>query len=225
MVSVRTPVGNKKRLLLLILLVSLAALAYFLRDYLRIDLLVASIGSLGPWGPIAYILLYLIAPPLFIPGSAITIAGGALFGPVWGTFYTIVGATGGASLAFLIARHLAGDWVEHKTSGILRRLKRGVEEEGWRFVAFTRLVPIFPFNLLNYAFGLTRVKFSHYAIASFFCMLPGAAAYSFIGYAGREAAVGSEGLILKIGAAVGLLLLVFMIPRFVRTWRKSGGKA
>lgn len=212
---------EKKKIAVFAVLVALAVAAYFSRHHLRIDLLVARFRSLGPWGPVAYILLYLVAPPLLIPGSPITIAGGALFGPVWGTVYTILGATGGASFAFIIARYLAGEWVEKRTGGILRRLKEGVEEEGWRFVAFTRLVPLFPFNLLNYAFGLTRVKFSHYAAASFFCMLPGAAAYSFIGYAGREAAAGSEGLILKIGTAVGLLLFVSMIPRAVKAWRRK----
>lgn len=216
--------ANTKKIALLVFLVVLVSSAYFLREYLRIDLLVDRIRALGPWGPIAYILLYLIAPPLLIPGLPITIAGGALFGPMWGTVYTSLGATGGASFAFLIARYLAGDWVESKTSGILKRIKEGVEEEGWRFVAFTRLVPIFPFIVINYAFGLTRVKFSHYAAASFFCMVPGTAAYTFIGYAGREAALGSKGLLVKIGAALGLLILVSLIPRFLKGWRERGSR-
>lgn len=214
-------IGVNKKILFLVVIVLLISLGYYLRGYVRIDVLLERIKDLGPWGPLLYILVYFIAPSLFIPGSAITIAGGAIFGPVWGTLYTIIGATGGASIAFLIARYLAGDWVQEKAKGILRRLKEGVEEEGWRFVAFTRLVPLFPFNLLNYAFGLTRIKFPHYVITSFFCMLPGAAAYSFIGYAGREAAAGSEGVLLKVAAAVGLLFFVFMIPRFVRILRPS----
>ncbi|MFQ5918053.1 MAG: TVP38/TMEM64 family protein, partial [Candidatus Binatia bacterium] len=185
----------RKKLFIFLGLLALIGLAYSQRSHLRIDLMVEQIRALGPWGPVAYIILYLIAPPLFIPGSAITLAGGALFGPFWGTLYTIFGATGGASLAFLIGRYLAGDWVENKAKGIMKRLKDGVEKEGWRFVAFTRLVPLFPFNVLNYAFGLTKIRFFHYVVASFFCMLPGAAAYTFIGYAGREAALGGEGLV------------------------------
>ncbi|WP_338063196.1 TVP38/TMEM64 family protein [endosymbiont of Riftia pachyptila] len=82
-----------------------------------------------------------------------TLAGGALFGPVLGTFYNLTGATIGAVLAFLIARFFTSNWVEQKTGGHLKRLKEGVENEGWRFVAFVRLVPLFPFNLLNYAVG------------------------------------------------------------------------
>lgn len=196
-------------------------MGYSFRDYLRIDLLVQQIRSLGSWGPAVYVFLYLVGPPLMIPGAPITIAGGALFGPVWGTVYTIVGATSGATASFLIGRYLAGDWVEQKSLGRIRQLKEGVEREGWRFVAFTRLVPLFPFNLLNYAFGLTRVKLSHYVLATFFCMIPGATAYSFIGYAGREAALGGEALIFKVAAAVGLLLFVFMLARLVRSMKSK----
>jgi len=208
--------ATRRKILIFSGLLVLIGLAYWQRSHLRIELLVEQIRALGPWGPAAYIILYLIAPPLFIPGSVITLAGGALFGPLWGTLYTIFGATGGASLAFLIGRYLAGDWVENKAKGILKRLKDGVEKEGWRFVAFTRLVPLFPFNVLNYAFGLTKIRFFHFVAASFFCMLPGAAAYTFIGYAGREAALGGKGLVFKIAAACGLILFVFMLPRLIK---------
>ena len=102
----------------------------------------------------------------------------------------------------------------------MKRLKDGVEQEGWRFVAFTRLVPLFPFNVLNYAFGLTKIKFSHYALASFFCMLPGATAYTFIGYAGREAIAGGERRVIWIAMAIGLVLFVSMLPRFIKSIRK-----
>ena len=106
-------------------LLVLIGLGYWQRSHIRIDLQVQQVRALGPWGPAAYIFLYLIAPSLFIPGSAITLAGGALFGPFWGTLYTIFGATGGASLAFLIGRYLAGDWVEKKSKGMMKRLKDG----------------------------------------------------------------------------------------------------
>jgi uncharacterized membrane protein YdjX (TVP38/TMEM64 family) len=211
--------GATKKILLVAVLLVLIGLALVFRDQMRVEILLEQIRALGPWGPLAFILLYAIAPPLFVPGFPLTLAGGALFGPVWGTLYSLVGATSGATLAFYIARYLASDWVEQRTKGIAKRLKEGVEQEGWRFVAFTRLVPLFPFNLLNYAFGLTKIKPSHYIVTSFFAMLPGAAAYSFIGYAGRESAVGGEGLVFKIGAALGLLVFVSMLPRFVRRMR------
>lgn len=116
-----------------------------------------------------------------------------------GTLYSLTGATLGAVSAFLIARHLAAGWVQTRvesgTGGRFARLVSGVEAEGWRFVAFTRLVPLFPFNLLNYALGLTRIPLPHYLIASFVFMSPGTFAYAYLGYAGREAVAGGEGLI------------------------------
>lgn len=211
--------GATKKTLLVAALLALMGLAWMFRDHIRVELLLTQIRALGPWGPLAFILLYGIAPPLFLPGFPLTLAGGVLFGPLWGTLYSLVGATGGATLAFFIARYLASDWVEERTKGLPKRLKEGVEQEGWRFVAFTRLVPLFPFNLLNYAFGLTKIKPSHYIVTSFFAMLPGAAAYSFIGYAGRESAVGGEGLVFKIGAALGLLVFVSMLPHLIRRVR------
>ena len=166
-------------------------------------------------------LIYALGTVLFFPGSLITLAGGALFGPIWGTLYNLTGATLGATLAFLIARYLAGDWVEQKTAGRLRQLKEGVEAEGWRFVAFVRLVPLFPFNVLNYALGLTRIRLFHYVVASWLCMLPGALAYTWLGYAGREALSGSEGMIQKGLLALALLALVAFLPRLIGRLRQG----
>src|ERR1700738_5094171 len=98
----------------------------------------------------------------------------------------------------------------------LGRLMRGVEEEGWCFVAFVRLVPLFPFNLMNYAFGLTRIRLREYVLASLVCMVPGALAYSYLGYAGREAAFGQAGAIRKAVLALALLAAVAFLPRLVR---------
>jgi uncharacterized membrane protein YdjX (TVP38/TMEM64 family) len=214
-----------RKVILVVVLVGLIGLAFMFRHHIRVDLLLDQIRALGVWGPLAYIVLYSIAPSLFIPGFPLTIAGGALFGPVWGTMYTLIGATSGATFAFFIARYLAAEWVEQRSQGIVKKLKEGVEQESWRFVAFTRLVPLFPFNLLNYAFGLTKIKPLHYIVTSFFAMLPGAAAYSFVGYAGRESAVGGEGLALKVAAALGLLIFVTTIPKFIRTLRGESGGA
>jgi uncharacterized membrane protein YdjX (TVP38/TMEM64 family) len=144
------------------------------------------------------------------------VAGGALFGPVWGTLWNLIGATSGATLAFMIARYVASDWVAARAGERLARLIRGVEEEGWRFVAFVRLVPLFPFNLVNYAFGLTRIRLGEYVLASFVCMAPGALAYTYLGYAGREATSGQAGAIGKALLALALLAAVAFLPRLVR---------
>jgi len=203
------------------LLIAGITLAVIYRDAFDAAELESWVKDAGPAGPILFMLIYALGAVLFLPGSALTLAGGALFGPVWGTLYNLTGATIGATLAFLIARYLASDWVEQKTGGRLKQLKQGVEGEGWRFVAFVRLVPLFPFNLLNYALGLTRIKLSHYLIATYVCMLPGALAYTYLGYAGREAVAGGEGLIQKAMLALALLALVAFLPRIIGRLRQK----
>lgn len=182
--------------------------------------LAAWLEGAGIAAPLVFMGMYTLAPVVFMPGSVLTLAGGALFGPIWGTFYSLTGATLGATLAFLVARYLASDWVAKRTGGRLKQLIEGVESEGWRFVAFVRLVPLFPFNLLNYALGLTRIRLSHYVITSYITMLPGAIAYTYLGYAGREAVVGGEAMIQKGLLALGLLALLVFLPRLVTRLRQ-----
>ncbi|MBI5681769.1 MAG: TVP38/TMEM64 family protein [Deltaproteobacteria bacterium] len=145
--------------------------------YLDKDLFQTGVKGFGMWGPLVYILIYSITPSLFLPGIPVTIAGGLAFGPFYGTIYAIIGATIGASIAFLIARYFARGFVENLLKGRFKTIDEEVEKKGWLFVAITRLIPVFPFNLLNYAFGLTKIRFSHYVIASFIFMLPATAAY------------------------------------------------
>ncbi|RJP92230.1 MAG: hypothetical protein C4518_07570 [Desulfobacteraceae bacterium] len=136
------------------------------------------VASWGVFAPVLYIVVYTLAPVFFMPGLPITIAGGILFGPVWGVVYTIIGATSGACAAFLVARYAARDWIQARLrSPRWKRLDEGVSRHGWKIVAFTRLIPVFPFNLLNYAFGLTSIPLGHYALASFVCMLPACIAF------------------------------------------------
>jgi uncharacterized membrane protein YdjX (TVP38/TMEM64 family)/Fe-S oxidoreductase len=147
-------------------------------DYLHQESLRQLISGWGALAPALYILIWALAPVLFLPGLPITMAGGILFGPLWGVVYTITGATIGASLAFLVARYLARDWVASKLTGpSWGKLDSEVAQHGWKVVAFARLVPAFPFNLLNYAFGLTKVRFAHYLVATFICMLPACIAF------------------------------------------------
>jgi uncharacterized membrane protein YdjX (TVP38/TMEM64 family) len=209
------------RIGLLLMLGAGIAVAVVYRDRLDVAALERWIQEAGIWGPLLFMAVYAVAAVLFLPGTLLTLAGGALFGPVLGTFYNLTGATIGATLAFLIARYLASDWVADKSGGRLKQLINGVESEGWRFVAFTRLVPLFPFNLLNYALGLTRIKLSHYLLATYICMLPGAMAYSYLGYAGREAVSGGEGLIQKVLLALALLAVVAFLPRLISKMRRD----
>lgn len=176
-------------------------------------------SAAGHFGPLLFVAGYAAATVLFLPGSVLTLAAGALFGPVAGAFYSLTGATLGATAAFLIARYLASDWAARHAGGRLAEFMRGVQAEGWRFVAFVRLVPLFPFNALNYALGLTRIPLAQYVLASYAAMLPGAAAYAYLGHAGREALAGSEALARHGLVALALLATVLFLPRLVRRVR------
>ena len=206
--------------ILLLLVVGIAA-AIIYRDQFDASALESWVNDAGSAGPIVFMLIYIIGTVFFLPGSVLTLAGGALFGPVYGTFYNLTGATIGAMISFIAARYLAHDWVDKKTGGRMKQLKQGVEGEGWKFVAFVRLVPLFPFNLLNYALGLTKIKFSHYSIATYVFMLPGAFAYTYLGYAGREAIAGGDDLIQKIMLAFALLAVVGFLPSLIGRLRRG----
>ena len=207
------------RLALFSVLAAAAVVAFALRDRLELARLEAMVASAGALGPLLYIALYALATPLFVPGTLFGLAGGALFGPVWGTVWNLIGATLGAALSFLVARYLAADWVARRAGGVLQRLIAGVEAEGWRFVAVARLVPFVPYNLLNYALGLTRIRFDQYVVASLVCMAPGAAAFTWLGVAGKEALAGQDSAIRYALLALGLLALLAFLPRFVRWLR------
>jgi len=206
---------NNNRLMRIALFLGLlvaVTLAIIYRDQFDAAALEAWIRDAGPVAPLLFMLIYALATVLFLPGSVLTLAGGALFGPVLGTVYNLTGATLGATLAFLIARYLASDWVADKTGGRVKQLINGVEGEGWRFVAFVRLVPLFPFNLLNYALGLTRLRLLHYILATYVFMLPGAIAYTYLGYAG---------MIQKGLLALALLAVVAFLPRLIGNLRRG----
>jgi uncharacterized membrane protein YdjX (TVP38/TMEM64 family) len=149
----------------LALLVLIAA-TLALRDRFDAAALSAWVQDARAAGPAVFIAVYAAATVLFLPGALLTLVGGALFGPVWGTLWNLTGATFGSALAFLIARYLGADWVSRRAGPRLQRLNDGVADEGWRFIAFVRLVPLFPFNLLNFALGLTRIRFATYVVAS-----------------------------------------------------------
>lgn len=200
-------------------LIAAIGVAIASRDQLDPAALEAWIEGFGIAAPLVFIGAYAVASVLFLPGMVMTLAGGALFGPAWGTLINLSGATVGAVLAFLIARHLGADWVTRRLGGRLRQLVNGVEAEGWRFVAFVRLVPIFPYNALNYALGLTRIPALSYTVATFICMAPGALAYTYVGYAGRQAVAGGEAAIQTGLIALGLLAAVAFLPRLITRLR------
>jgi uncharacterized membrane protein YdjX (TVP38/TMEM64 family) len=156
------------------------------------------VASLGIWGPVVFILGYLVATVAFAPGVILTLAAGAIFGIVRGTLYTFIGATLGACAAFLVARYAARRAIEKKIAGNPRfaAIDRAVAQQGLKIVALLRLSPVFPFNLLNYALGLTQVRFVDYLLACF-AMLPGTLLYVYYGHAAGSLAEAAGGHIQK----------------------------
>jgi uncharacterized membrane protein YdjX (TVP38/TMEM64 family) len=182
------------------------------------------IQGLGGLGPIVYAAIYAAAVVVAVPGSVLSVGAGALFGAGVGIIVVSVGATLGASLAFLVARYLARDAVVRRFSHkeAFQRLDRMTEERGAVIVALTRLIPLFPFNLLNFGFGLTRVRFGTYVFWSWLCMLPGIVVF----VAGTDAVVqflmgGRVPWVVLVTLAGGIVVLAVLI-RFAR--RKLGNR-
>ncbi|MGB3402282.1 MAG: TVP38/TMEM64 family protein [Microcoleaceae cyanobacterium] len=154
------------------------------------------IKNLGTLGIAAFIVIYILATVLFIPGSLLTLGAGVLYGVVGGSVLVSVASTIAAGCAFLIGRYLARGWVSSKIeeNQKFKVIDEAVAREGWKIVGLTRLSPIFPFNFLNYAFGLTKVTFKDYFLASWIGMMPGTVMYVYLGsVAGELATLGAEG--------------------------------
>ena len=154
----------------------------------------AWVDGLGAWGPIAFMAIYNFATVLFLPGSLLTLGGGAIFGLVQGSIYVFIAATLGATFAFLIGRYLARDAIAKKIDGNqkFKAIDEAIAKEGLKIVFLTRLSPVFPFNLLNYALGLTSVSLKDYVLGSF-GMLPGTILYVYLGSLVKDLAnIGQE---------------------------------
>jgi uncharacterized membrane protein YdjX (TVP38/TMEM64 family) len=186
------------------------------------------VDGLGAWGPVAFIAGYALAVVAFAPGSVLTLAGGAIFGLVRGTLYVFVAAVIGSSLAFLIARYAARPWVEKRIAASpgFAAIDRAIAPQGRRIVFLLRLSPAFPFNLLNYALGLTRVRFADALVASL-GMLPGTLLYVYYGKLAGEVATLAGGAPLQRGAGyytvlgLGLAATLLVTTLVTRTARRA----
>ena len=172
-------------------------------------------NTLGLVAPVFFLLLYCLATILFLPTMVLTLAGGALFGPIIGTFFNLLGATLGATCAFCISRYLVFDWLASKNNASLKKVIAGVEGRGWQFVALLRLVPIIPFNLVNYGLGITRIKFSHYLLATMIFLIPAEIMFTYCGYAGMDILSHPQELYkgpsLIVLLCLGVLLVVYAL--------------
>jgi len=175
------------------------------------------VSQLGPWGPILFIAIYVVATVLFIPGSALTLGAGAVFGVVWGSIYVSIASSLGATAAFLVGRYLARDAIARKIEGNERfaAIDKAVAKEGWKIVGLARLSPVFPFTLLNYAFGLTQVKLRDYVLASWIGMMPGTIMYVYIGSlakaaSGERTRTTGEWVLYGVGLLATVVVTVFI---------------
>ncbi|MEX2015849.1 MAG: TVP38/TMEM64 family protein [Candidatus Hydrogenedentales bacterium] len=213
--------------------VAVAAVAIFAAVYL-LDLqsylrgVLEWVEGLGAWSVLAFVALYVWATVLLIPASLLTIGAGAIWGLLWGLPLVSISSILGASAAFLVGRYLARDWAKHLLEGRqgFKAVDEAVGEEGWKIVALTRLSPLFPFNLQNYAYGLTSVSFRHYFFASWIAMLPGTLLYVYIGAAaGSLADVGSDDDTASTGRWVlfagGMLATIVVTVYVTRIARKK----
>lgn len=182
----------------------------------------------GAWGPIAFIVAYALAAVLFVPGAIMTLAGGAIFGIAEGTFYVFVAAVLGSGAAFLVGRYFARDWIESRVAASPRfaAVDRAVAANGLKITFLLRLSPVFPFNFLNYALGLTKVSFRDYMLASF-GMLPATLLYVYYGRVIGDVAALAGGAAPERTAgswlvtALGLVATIAVTAIVTRTARRA----
>ena len=214
--------GRLRGLLALAVLVGLATAAAFLPLGEVLDGVSERVETLGPLGPLAFGLFYVVAALALVPGSAITLAVGALFGVVMGTVVVSLASTATAAIAFLLARTLLRSRVEGlaRKSAAFRAVDEAIADGGWRIVGLLRLSPVVPFNALNYLLGLTAVPFVPAVLVSWIAMLPATVLFVYFGAIGRDVASGAsrspaEWALLGVGltATLGVTVLLTRMAR------------
>jgi uncharacterized membrane protein YdjX (TVP38/TMEM64 family) len=176
------------------------------------------VKGLGVWGPVAFIAGYVVAAVLFIPGSLLTLAGGAIFGLTKGVMIVFLAAVLGSSAAFLVSRYVARSSIERRLAGNARfaAIDRAVGAQGRKIVFLLRLSPVFPFTLLNYGLGLTNVRFVDYVIASI-GMLPGTLLYVYYGKVIGDVAALAGGTAMEKGPADYAVLILGLAATIIVT--------
>lgn len=216
------------------LLIGTVAIIIFLPIKHALEQSIDWVEGLGLWGLVVLTAAYIPACVLLVPGTLITFVAGFLYGVVPTTVAISIGSTLGASAAFWVGRTLARGWVERKLAGYprFRALDQAVAAQGFKIVFLTRLSPALPFNLLNYAFGLTRVRFRDYFFASWIGMLPGTVLYAYIGsaaksladiFATRSETTAAETALLYVGLALTVVLTLYVARIAKRALDQSVG--
>ena len=190
-----------------------------LGQYLKPETLRAYIQSYGKVAPAVYVFLYCIGPVLFVPGAILSLAGGLAFGALWGTVLTVFGATIGATLAFFVARSLGRGFVERLLKGRFKLLDEAAGRHGLKVILFLRLIPLVPFNALDYAAGLSKISVRDYVLGTFIGIIPGTFAYVYLG----STLVNIYSW--QFLSAIALLVLMSLVPFAYKKWKKSNSTA
>ncbi len=204
----------KLALFLCILLCGIYLLHYFHLTQFSPANIRKFILSFGIWAPILYILLYTFRPLVFFPAVLLTLTGGLTFGPWWGTFYDLIGASLGAYLAFGISRFLGRETIQRFLGNRWKKIDNFSGKYGFRTILFLRLIPLVPFDMVNYSAGLTKIRFRSYAVATTLGIIPGAFAYNYLGSSLHH--LFSPAFII----ALGLVALLSVVPIAVKRWKK-----
>ena len=216
------PVGIGGALVAVVVVARLTGLSGYISldglDWLR-----GWIDGFGVVAPLVFIAIYAVATVAFLPGTPLSLLAGLVFGPVFGTLWAVIGATIGATLAFLVGRYAARDLVEGWTANNerVRKLDEGVEGQGWRMLLITRLVPVFPFNLQNYAYGITKIGLGTYVLLTAVCIVPGAAVFTFAGGSLASAGRDPTRTFVYLGVAAVFFVAVSLIPGWIRNRNKG----
>ena len=215
--------GRWVKPVLAIILVAAVALVIINIDEINPERIESEVRALGLWAPVVFFIVYVLSMMLLGSATVLNLAGGALFGPVWGTALNCVALFIGGVVNFYVGRYLARDFVQRRIGGRFKQILDGAENEGWRFVTFVRLVPIFHYASVSYALGATRLRFREFAVPTAICLIPASFAFTWLGYTGREATSNTEDLIVNAMLAIGLIAVLAFIPRIITRARRRYG--
>jgi uncharacterized membrane protein YdjX (TVP38/TMEM64 family) len=202
----------------LLVLIAASLLTFQITDlgrYIKPQEIRTAIQSAGSIGPLLYLLIYSIAPTFFFPSWVLSVAGGLAFGPVWGTLLTLIGATIGATLAFFVARYLGRDFVARLLKGRFKMLDDKLAARGFQVIFFLRLIPLVPFDVLDYIGGLSKISVRDYVLGTFLGIIPGTFAYVYLGHSLTDI------YSWQFAVAVGFLVLLALIPVLYKRWKNG----
>ncbi len=187
--------------------------AFDVIDNIDIEATSDAVRALGIWGMILYVIAYTIRPLFFFPATLLTLFGGYTFGPFLGTGLDIIGAGSGAVLAFLVARYLGREKIERFVKGKkIERFDKSIKKNGFMVVLYLRLIPLIPFDSINYSLGLSSIKLKPYMAATYLGIIPGAFVLNYIGSSLRE-------MDATLWIAIALYGVMILLPLIVKKYK------